>query len=54
MDDALKAALSRNVGEYLSAKRADEPTKEPPAQEEFVPVEEADDETFDKSLEIKK
>lgn len=50
VDDALKAALSRNIGEYLSAKRADEPITETKADDEMIPIEEADDETFKKSL----
>ena len=50
MDDILKARLSQNVSEYLSAKAADKPSKEPPADNEFIPIEEASDEVFNKYL----
>lgn len=53
LDDAIKASMSRNVNEYMSAKEHD-PTKEATFEEpDEIPLDQADDKLFDRSIGIK-
>ncbi len=51
VDDAIKASMSKNVNEYLSATTFDpKRAKEPAAEEENVELANADEEAFDKFI----